>query len=156
MFILKTQFTDERVRLHELLEQKSEEYVCLKGVHSSEITEFQNNIRKLKQVYQICEVFIVVVVVYCYCSCCCLLLLLLFIAIVVVVVYCYCSCCCCLLLLLLFIMQLEQEAEMNVASTMEELTRIRDRGTLTEKGLKAEVRYTITCNESFDTHFSLS
>lgn len=46
-------FTDERGRLNELVNQRQEEYACLKGVHASEIAEYQQKMSRLKDVSKI-------------------------------------------------------------------------------------------------------
>lgn len=44
-----TQFTEERVKMYELLEQRKEEYDCLKTLQASEIEEYQEKLSQIEQ-----------------------------------------------------------------------------------------------------------
>ena len=47
---VQTRFTEERVKMYELLEQRKEEYDCLKTHQASEIEEYQEKLSQIEQV----------------------------------------------------------------------------------------------------------
>lgn len=91
-------FTEERTRFYGMVDQKEEEYQCLKQLQANEKTEYEKRLRDSDQVYR-------------------------------VVVVCH----------MIVTWQAKNEAELNVAMTVEELTKVREKSIELETKLSGEV-----------------